>query len=228
MAESARRFGPARRGRTRKSDSVSAYAPRRCGCHSVFLLPCRFCQEAPTWLKDPKRYCIELAKRANKNGGSVPMGEPRLRRFSDYPSRTVAPQRAEQAVLGKYDWTDKQAFAREAKAEAAKGPDFAGGYAILTWSCGTWCANAAIASVQTGRTYPTPFVGVVGCASVTGNFDTLGRHADSSLLIVRGSLEMSFGNSFDEGPCGVFYFRWVPDHLQLIGCDVQRETSKAH
>ena len=186
-----------------------------------------FCQEPPAWLKDPKGFCIELAKRANKNGEPVPTGKPRLGRFTDYPSRAVAPQRAEQAVLGKYDWTDKQSFAREAKAEAAKGPDFAGGYAILTWSCGTWCANAAIASVRTGRTHSPPFVGVVGCASVTGDFETLERHADSSLLMVRGSLEMSFGNSFDEGPCGVFYFRWVPDHLQLAGCDVQSETSKA-
>ena len=186
-----------------------------------------FCQQPPSWLKEAKGFCIELAKRANKNGEPVPMGKPRLGRFTDYPSRTVAPQRTEQAVLGKYDWTDQQSFAREAKAESAKGPDFAGGYAILTWSCGTWCANGAIASVQTGRTYSTPFVGVVGCASVTGDLDTLERHADSSLLIVRGSLEMSFGNSFDEGPCGVFYFRWVRDHLQLIGCDVQSETSKA-
>jgi hypothetical protein len=190
-------------------------------CHAAF------CQEAPAWLKDPKGFCIELAKRANKNGGSVRMGKPRFGRFTDYPSRTVAPQRPQQAVLGKYDWTDEQSFAREAKAEAAKGPDFAGGYAILTWSCGTRCANAAIASVQTGRTYSTPFVGVIGCARVTGDFDTLERHADSSLLIVRGSLEMSLGSSFDEGPCGVFYFRWVPDHLQLIGCDVESETSKA-
>ncbi len=38
---------------------------------------------------------------------------------------------------------------------------------------------------------------------------------------------MSFGDHFDDGPCGVFYFGWVTDHLQLIGCDMQSEGSRA-
>ena len=77
-----------------------------------------------------------------------------------------------------------------------------------------------------GKTYETPFVGVVGCRGVTGDFDTLQRQAASSLLIVRGSLEMSFDNTFGEGPCGTFYFRWVPDRLRLIGADIQGEARK--
>ena len=36
-------------------------------------------------------------------------------------------------------------------------------------------------------------------------------------VIVRGSLEMTFGHSFSEGPSGVFYFRWTQGRLRLIG-----------
>src|SRR6202012_5110373 len=127
-------------GREIQSDLSTVLMTRR---RTSAILPVYHMDPTEIFLpEDAKGFCIELAKRANKNGEPVPMGKPRLWRFTDYPSRTVAPQRAEQAVLGKYDWTDQQSFAREAKAEAAKGPDFAGGYAILTWSCGTWCANA--------------------------------------------------------------------------------------
>jgi hypothetical protein len=35
-----------------------------------------FCQQPPSWLKEAKGFCIELAKRANKNGEPVPMGKP--------------------------------------------------------------------------------------------------------------------------------------------------------
>ena len=93
------------------------------------------------------------------------------------------------------------------RTEIRKGPDFAGKFAILTWSCGTWCGNATIADIRTGKTWDTPFAGIVGCDKITGSFDTLQHQADSSLLVARGSLEMSFGQYFDEGPCGTYYFQ---------------------
>ena len=132
--------------------------------------------------------------------------------------------RAEEGILGKYDWKPR-GFAKAVQAEIRKGPDFAGRLAILSWSCGTWCRNATIADVRTRKTYDTPFVGIVGCEKITGNFDTLQRRADSSLLIARGSLEMSFGQYSDGGPCGTYYFQWRVNRLRLIGCDIPAEDS---
>ena len=49
-------------------------------------------------------------------------------------------------------------------------------------------------------------LGVVGCKETTGAFNTIERRANSSLLVVRGRLEMTFDHSFSDGPCGIFYF----------------------
>ncbi len=122
---------------------------------------------------------------------------------------------------------DKEEFARAIKSEISKGPDSADRYALLGWSCGTWCSNNLIADIVTGKTYEIPFLGVVGCREVTGDFDTIQRQANSSLMIVRGSLEMPFDQSFDEEPCGTFYFRWRVDRLRLVGCDINSEPSKS-
>lgn len=105
------------------------------------------------------------------------------------------------------------------KAAISDGPDFAGRFAILLWSCGSACSNATIADVQTGKTHETPFVGIVGCPE-NGNSEALQSKADSSLLIARGSLEMTYGHYFDEGPCGTYYFQWRSNRLRLIGCEI--------
>jgi hypothetical protein len=152
------------------------------------------------------------------------MGKPTSTLFSDYAVHPVRTPRPNEAVIGKYDWTNKVKFSHEIKSEASKGPDFAGRYAIVLWSCGSWCSNSVIADVLSGKTYDMPFAGVVGCEPITGNFDTLQRRADSSLLIVRGSLEMSNGGYLDEGPCGTFYFRWASDRLHLVGCDIPERS----
>jgi hypothetical protein len=57
----------------------------------------------------------------------------------------------------------RKPFAQAVKREIAGGPDFAGKYVIVEWSCGSWCINASIADIRSGHTYDTPFVGIVGC-----------------------------------------------------------------
>ena len=151
----------------------------------------------------------------------MPTGAPTSVNFADYRVKPVATQRHEEAIIDKSAWVDKQKFPSVVKTAASMGPDFAGRYAIIRWSCGTWCSNAVISDVITGKMYDPPFVGVVGCEGTTGSFDTLQRRADSSLLIVRGSLEMSFGNAISEGPCGVFYFSWQTNRLGLLGCEIK-------
>lgn len=178
----------------------------------------------PAWLSDAKGFCAELSRRANGAAASPPIGKPPATRFADYPARPIATPRSHAAVIGKDDWTDSRKFATAVRAAASEGPDFAGRFAVVSWSCGSWCSNSVIADVTTGKFFDTPFLGVGGCRRTTGAFDTIERRHDSALLIVRGSLEMTFGNSFGAGPCGVFYFRWAQDRLRLIGCDISNEN----
>jgi hypothetical protein len=182
-----------------------------------------YCQgELPRWLTDATAFCTELAHRTNGKTSAILLGTPnttgsRITKCARLPSSVRA-----KAIIGKYDWTDKANFGRVVKSEAAKGPDFAGRYAIIEWSCGSWCTNSVIANILNGKAYDTPFGGVVGCRAITGDLPTMQPRANSSLLIVRGSLEMSFNNSLSEGPCGTFYFRWTAARLCLIGCDIPK------
>src|SRR5262249_4265491 len=152
------------------------------------------CQnEIPGWFSDSKGFCSELATRTNGRGVPVPLGKPISVRFSDYPYRPpVAAQRSKEAIIGRDEANNEKAFPQAVKSAASIGPDFAGRYAIVRWTCGTWCSNNVIADVVSGKRFDTPFLGVIGCKETTGSFDTIERRANSSLLIVRGSLEMTF------------------------------------
>ena len=189
----------------------------------ILVSGCGYClgQEGrPGWLDDERAFCREMAARTNGKGSPVPLGPPRARRFGDHPVRPVAQPRAIAAVIGKDDWENPTLFAKVIRSESVRGPDFASRYVIVSWTCGTWCVNAVIADTLNFKTYETPFVGVVGCPEITGDHATIETHANSSLLVVRGSLEVSYGKYFDDGPCGTFYYVWNADRLRMIGCDL--------
>jgi hypothetical protein len=74
---------------------------------------------------------------------------------------------------------------RTAIREAAKGPvDFAGHYILANWGCGAGCVMAAAIDAKTGRVVSLPFTVSDWPQDVT---DPLTFHADSCLLVVRGS-----------------------------------------
>jgi hypothetical protein len=140
--------------------------------------------------------------------------------FADYPTHPVALQRPSEAVISKYDVTEKGRFLQAVRDVVSDGPDFAGRYAIVTWGCGTWCWNIVIADVVTGRVYDAPFVAAIGFPQVTHG-ELIQRRADSSLLVVSGCLEMRDGQQLRAGPCGTFYFNWSADRLRLTGCEAK-------
>ncbi|MBZ5611865.1 MAG: hypothetical protein LAP38_26695 [Acidobacteriia bacterium] len=178
--------------------------------------------ERPKWLDDRSQFCAELAERTNR--GPLPtLRNPKSIDFEQYKVRPIASPRSDEAVIGKDVVFDDRLFGNTVKAEAAKGPDFAGRYAVVLWTCGTWCTNATIADVRTARTVQLPFAGVIGCERVTGEHRTIERKADSRLMIVRGSLEIPNGDYLDEGPCGTFYYVWQQRRLRLIGCKLSEE-----
>ena len=99
---------------------------------------------------------------------------------------------------------------RELRKAAAAGPDFAGLFAVLPWTCGVKCIEFSIVNIRTGRIYKTPFLGVIGCG---GNGDEpLQFRLNSRLLIVKGNFE---GRS-QGGPCPTHYFVFGSSGLKQI------------
>jgi hypothetical protein len=108
--------------------------------------------------------------------------------------------------------TDAQ-FNKRIRDAGKGGPNFAGHFAIVGWSCGWICIAAAIVDVQTGTIYKTPFeAGVCDVKPGDDPKDLLNFRLDSRLLIVRGELEYE-GRS--GASCGTFYFEWDGRSLKL-------------
>ena len=74
---------------------------------------------------------------------------------------------------------------------AAKGPNFAGHFTIVTWGCGSDCYDIAIVDARTGRVWFAPFTGAIAL-SFRGN---------SRLLIVdpQAEREKRFPNGLPSG-----------------------------
>jgi hypothetical protein len=94
---------------------------------------------------------------------------------------------------------------------AAKGPNFAGHFTVVTWGCGTSCQSHAIVDAQTGAVY---FPGVI--TSLGAEF-----HVDSRLFVDSppAAIRATYGGE-DPGPDAMFrlsyYYVWVGRSLTLI------------
>jgi hypothetical protein len=176
--------------------------------------------EPPKWFSDRASFCSELARRTN-NGDGAHLRRIASMNLDQYKVRPVAKPRHEQATIDQH--LEGPSFDQAVKIAAAKGTDFAGRFAIVTWTCGIWCENAVIADVKTGTWHETPFVGAVGCNGVTGEHGPIETQANSRLLIVRGKLEIAYGNYFADGLCGTFAYLWQRNHLELIGCELSNK-----
>jgi hypothetical protein len=145
-------------------------------------------------------------------------------RFEDFRVPTPLAGRKDNAVVDRPNFpieTGVQFGQRLAK-EARKGPNFAGHYTIVIWSCGSPCSNVAILDAETGERYDIPFVGELGWGSCEGGPDADGEllsyRIDSSLLIVTGRLEIPDPQShmLSKGPCRRHYYQWDGHRLSLI------------
>lgn len=120
-----------------------------------------------------------------------------------YPARPIAPPRTDRGSLSKDDF-ELPNFKQLVRREASKGPNFAGRFAIMSWTCGTWCSSVMAVDFQTGAPLTLPFNNVIYCPDFSEGGALLHR-PDSRLLIVRGRL----GIDGLEGPCGVYRFVWT-------------------
>jgi len=74
--------------------------------------------------------------------------------------------------------------------EMALGPNFAGHYRLVTWGCGTGCANSALVDLVTGEAFQPPEIAYLSTVPTHG-FDPerygLFHRASSKLLVVGGA-----------------------------------------
>ena len=116
----------------------------------------------------------------------------KLPRFEEYPAATTYKGRAHLPILAtpldhKYRTTIRIA--------AAKGVNFSGHFAIVTWGCGTGCKGFVIVDLKTGTVYDPPFDEIgfhYGPREYDPGWqcysDLLTYRRDSSLLMEHGRL----------------------------------------
>jgi hypothetical protein len=136
-------------------------------------------------------------------------------RFEDYRVPTPIPERKSNAFIATHDGPNEapEHFNKRISEVAKEGPDFAGHYAVVRWSCGSNCESIAIVDIRTRKVYEAPFMDVTGGPYVPPD-ELLSYELDSSLLIVKGSTETA--QTVDKGPWGTFYYRWDGRRLILI------------
>lgn len=98
------------------------------------------------------------------------------------------------------------------KDAASGGVNFAGGFIIASWGCGTGCGTGAVIDAKTGAVYfPEELGGYVAAwGDWTGDKETLEFKPNSRLLIIRGRPA-----NFDDFE-GVFYYEWTGKKFKKI------------
>ncbi len=131
--------------------------------------------------------------------------------FEDYPAVASPSARNNQVVIPRQELaTDKQ-FDQRIKDAARQGPNFAGRYTIVEWSCGSWCTSFVIVNVDSRRIYWPDFYGVGGCPAADGiDRDLVTYRSNSRLIEINGSPERADPKSQTaiSEPCGRHYFLW--------------------
>src|SRR4051794_22977646 len=83
--------------------------------------------------------------------------------FESFQVSVPLPKRTTPVVIGRLESQTDAEFKQQIVSAAKGGPDFAGHYAVVGWSCGMVCINLVIVDVRTAKIYDTPFVGVGQC-----------------------------------------------------------------
>ncbi len=101
---------------------------------------------------------------------------------------------------------------------AARGPNFAGRFAIVRWGCGSECVQMAVVDEKSGAVYRGPFATLAFSVSLIwhGNgpeadrFEPVSFRLDSRLLVVRGCPEENQRN------CAEAYYEWDGKKFRLL------------
>lgn len=131
-------------------------------------------------------------------------------RFEDFPVKETFNGHPAQPIL---DTPGLRLYRTKIREAAAKGPDFAGYYAVASWGCGAGCQLGAVVDLKSGRTLALPYV-----MTAFPDYDFvedpqaplyLAYKIDSRLIVIKGC---------PGGPkgCASFYTEWTGAEFKLI------------
>ena len=153
---------------------------------------------------------VAVAATAGPAGQDAPGGATRAPRFADYPAGA--------AFVGTPAAPDfkrnpaAEAFARELREGARRGPNFAGYLRVVEWSCGISCQRWMVVNTRNGRIHDSPEPAF-----------SLEYQLNSVLLIVNTVGRFTAADPPDGVPIAKYYV-WRNDRLQLIDTRAPKRT----
>jgi hypothetical protein len=158
---------------------------------------------------------------------SAALGQHRRHVTRSLPTFDQYAVNAAHATTGKMIVITKMQFGSESdsqfqnriRAAAKAGPNFAGHYAIVGWSCGMICYQLAVVDVNSGkRLRGLPFEGIADepCPRNYTDDGLVSFRLNSRLLILRGSTEEWGPDGVQDQPCSTRYYVWQHNRLVLL------------
>ncbi|HYM00606.1 MAG TPA: hypothetical protein VEZ90_16745 [Blastocatellia bacterium] len=149
------------------------------------------------------------ASRSNGSARQAIAAKPQGLRYEDYPAGKAL---AGKPAPVKLTTPKARKYRTELREGAAKGPNFAGHYAVVSWGCGSSCVQFAIVDSATGDVFFPSFYVAVGVSSDEDADHTpepVQYKLESKLLVVTGNL-----NEAENG--GIYYYKWDNNRLTLV------------
>lgn len=150
-------------------------------------------------------------------------------RFEDHPAEPVEIDNP--APVDFSDNPDARLFRTRLTRGAAEGPNFAGHYTIVGWSCGSTCFAWAMVDAITGRVHFAPGLRIVSGVHVDEMYpDAAGEATDYGLLRFRrdSSLLVVIGMPGEEpARDGIAAYRWTGDSFRLLTLIPRRQVCRS-
>lgn len=103
---------------------------------------------------------------------------------------------------------------------AAKGPNFAGHYAVAEWDCGPDCASLAVVDEVTGKVFSAPFDDLI-TPLTEGTADEPAHEFKGAVYQSKSRLFIADGCPEDK-KCGTYYYEWKNEKFNLLSIVPQR------
>lgn len=105
----------------------------------------------------------------------------------------------------------EHSYRTEIRAQARKGPNFAGHFTLAKWGCGSPCLRFVIIDATSGAAYDPGII--VGCANKHGLEAKIDFRLGSRLIAATGISEAAASST--EVVCGTNYYLWDGKHLKF-------------
>lgn len=138
-----------------------------------------------------------------------------LPKFEDYPAGEIFKGRP---AAPRLVTPDDRMFRTMIRQGAAKGPKFAGRFAVAQWGCGSGCGSTVFVNSEDGSIHWAPIPILV--VSIAQKQPAVSFRLDSRLLILRGCPEE------ESAACGSFFYEWTGEGFKLLRKVLAKKSSE--